>query len=191
MVYKKHPTTEVREESAERELARVKHGAVNSNFVQVSKVYIAEMKELARNAPSAHTVLWTLVQEMNKQNSIMISVPSLAKLTNMSPATIKRAIQLLRDQLWVEVLKIGTSNVYRVNASVVWQDRADSKWAAFDARLVVNFDEQDEKTKRTPRISTKHIPLVLADDLSTLDAVPSPREQQAIPSSAQAELGLT
>ncbi|MCE3602750.1 helix-turn-helix domain-containing protein [Massilia sp. P8910] len=191
MVFKKHPSAEVRAESAERELTRVKHGAINSNFVQVSKVYIDEMKELARNAPSAHTVLWTLIQEMNKQNSIMISVPSLAKLLGMSPATIKRGIQLLRDQQWIEVLKIGTSNVYRVNASVVWQNRADTKWAAFDARLVVNWDEQDEATKRAPRVNTRHIPLVLADDLTTLDVESSFKEQESLPARGQGELGLT
>lgn len=158
------PPVEVQLDSAQRELARMKYGAINAGFVQVSKMYIAEMKDLARHAPAAHNVLWTLIQEMNKQNSIMISVPSIAKLTGMSTATVKRGIALLREQQWMEVLKVGTSNVYRVNASVVWQDRADGKWAAFDTRVVANWDEQDEITKANPQVRTRHIPLVLADD---------------------------
>lgn len=173
-----NPPAEVREESAERELARMKTGAVNAGFVQVSKMYISEMKDLARHAPAAHTVLWTLIQEMNKQNSIMISIPSIAKLTHMSAPTVKRAIALLREQQWMEVLKIGTSNVYRVNASVVWQDRADGKWAAFDTRLVVNFDEQDEITKNRDRVFTRHIPLVQMDDYQGREARQTPEQQE-------------
>lgn len=143
---------------------RPQRGAVNAGFVQVSKMYIAEMNQLAKHAPTAHTLLWMLVQEMNKQNSVMISVPSMAKILGMSPATVKRAISLLREQQWLEVLKIGTGNVYRVNSSVFWQDRADGKWASFDARVVVNWDEQDDTTRLNPPVKTRHIPLVEADD---------------------------
>jgi Fe2+ or Zn2+ uptake regulation protein len=160
----KEPPLDVQLQSAHAELHRLKYGAVNAGFIQVSKMYIAEMKDLAQHAPSAHTVLWTLVQEMNKQNAVMISQDSLAKLTKLSIPTVKRAVAMLREQQWLEVLKVGTANVYRVNSEVFWQDRADGRWTSFQAQVVANFDEQDEVTKKMPSVRTRHIPLVEADD---------------------------
>lgn len=64
----------------------------------------------------------------------------------------------------LDALKIGTSNVYHVNSALVWQDRAQVKWAAFNARLVVNFEEQDSINKRLARERIRHIPFVQKDD---------------------------
>ena len=155
---------EVQLRSAQRELTRLKSGAVNAGFIQVSKVYIDEMNDLAQHAASAHRVLWTLIKEMNKQNAVMISQDSLCKLTKLSSATVKRAVALLREQQWLEVLKMGTANIYRVNSNVVWQDRADGRWASFNAHVILNFDEQDGVTKASPSVRTRHIPFVEADD---------------------------
>lgn len=138
----------------------------NAGFVQVSKAYIDEMNSLAQQDRSAHHILWTLIKLMNKQNAVMISQESLAQLTKFSRPTIKRAVAQLRSQQWLEVLKMGTANIYRVNAEVVWQDKAGGKWAAFNARVIVNFDEQDAITHAMPSVRTRHIPFVLADDLT-------------------------
>lgn len=164
---------EVQLHSAQRELTRMKNGAVNAGFIQVSKVYIDEMNDLAQHAQSAHRVLWTLIKEMNKQNAVMISQDSLCKLTKLSSATVKRAVALLREQQWLEVLKMGTANIYRVNSNVVWQDRADGRWASFNAHVILNFDEQDSLTKTSPSVRTRHIPFVEADD-----DVPAPRKSK-------------
>jgi hypothetical protein len=166
-------------ESAEKELARMKSGAVNAGFVQVSKIYIDEMNLLAQHAPSAHRLLWTLVKQMNKQNAVMISQDSLCKLTKLSSATVKRAVAMLREQQWLEVLKMGTANVYRVNSNVVWQDRADGRWASFNAHIVLNFDEQDDTTKAMPSVRTRHIPFVEADDVTSQPARTNEQEQQS------------
>lgn len=138
----------------------------NAGFVQVSKAYIDEMNSLAQHDRSAHHILWTLIKLMNKQNAVMISQESLAQLTKFSRPTIKRAVAQLRAQQWLEVLKMGTANIYRVNAEVVWQDKAGGKWAAFNARVIVSFAEQDAITHQMPSVRTRHIPFVLADDLT-------------------------
>lgn len=129
------------------------------------------MNDLAQHAPSAHRVLWTLIKEMNKQNAVMISQDSLCRLTRLSSATVKRSVALLREQQWLQVLKMGTANIYRVNSSVVWQDRADGRWASFNAHVILNFDEQDNITKAMPNVRTRHIPFVEADD-----GIPAPRK---------------
>lgn len=137
---------------------------MRAGYLQVSKLYIEEVTAMASRAPSASLVFWTLVKLMSKQNAVMISQDSLAKLCKMSMPTVKRAVSLLRKEQWMEVHKIGTQNVYRVNSSVIWQDKLDGKWTAYNARLVINFDEQDELTKTMGPVRTRHIPLVEADD---------------------------
>lgn len=88
---------DVQRQPTQRELVRLKVGAVNAGFIQVSRAYINKMNDLAQHAPSAHRVLWTLIKEMDKQNAVMISQDSLCKLTKLSSATIKRSVALLRD----------------------------------------------------------------------------------------------
>lgn len=145
------------------ELARLKSGAINQGFVQVSRKYLDDLDELAFQSPAARKLLTALVKSMNKQNAVMVSQESLQKLTGLSASTIKRAIALLREQQWIEVLKVATSNVYRVNSGVYWTARADGRWASFSAEVLVNFDEQDEKTKAQPTPKLRHIPLLQAE----------------------------
>ena len=75
---------------------------------------------------------------------------------------------LLREQQWIDVLKVGTSNVYRINSGVFWTARADGRWASFAAEVVLNFDEQDEVTKAAPinppKTSLRHIPVLSAHE---------------------------
>lgn len=110
----------------------------------------------------------SLVKVMNKQNAVMISQESLAKLTKLSKPTIKRAVALLREQQWIDVLKVGTANVYRVNSGVFWTARADGRWASFSAEVILNFDEQDERTKAAPvnppKPILRHTPFLHADE---------------------------
>ena len=155
-------------ETLRSELAQLKRGAVNHGFVQVSRKYLDELDELAFRSPAARKLLTSLVKAMNKQNAVMVSQESLVKLTRLSKPTIKRSVALLREQKWIDVLKVGTSNVYRVNSNVFWTTRADGRWASFSAEVVLNFDEQDEITKAAPvnppKTSLRHIPFVQADE---------------------------
>lgn len=150
------------------QIARLKSGAVNSGFVQVSRKYLDELDELAFRSPAARKLLTTLIKAMDRQNAVMISQASLVALTGLSEPTVKRAVALLRKQKWVEVLKVGTSNVYRVNSAVVWQARADGKWASFSAEVVVNFREQDKATQEEAedpqRVQLRNIPMIRSDE---------------------------
>ncbi|MFM0334758.1 helix-turn-helix domain-containing protein [Paraburkholderia strydomiana] len=151
-------------EQLRTELARLKRGAVNQGFVQVSRKYLDELDELAFQSPAARKLLTSLVKAMNKQNAVMVSQESLAKLTGLSKPTIKRSVALLREQQWIDVLKVGTANVYRVNSGVFWTARADGRWASFSAEVLLNFDEQDEQTKAQPKTKLRHIPFVQAEE---------------------------
>ena len=150
--------------AAEAEVIRLKSAAENSDFIKLIKDHLDEMKKLSMRSPPAHTVLLTLIQQMGKLNAVVISIDALCKLSDLSLSTVKRAVGVLREENWVTVVKIGTTSIYRVNSDLLWQDRADGKWAAFSANIIVDFDEQDELTKNTPTFKTRRIPLVEADD---------------------------
>jgi hypothetical protein len=167
-------------DKTKKELYRLKYGAINAHFVQVSKQYIDEITELARRAPAAHKTLWSLIKQMDKQNAVMISQESLVKVTGYSKPTVQRALATLKAEKWLAILKVGTANVYKVNSTVVWQSRANEKWASFSAQVIVNFEEQDEETKNGDG-KTRHIPMVDAqDDVLVLQDgdVPPPDQPQ-------------
>jgi hypothetical protein len=147
-------------ESLRREVARLKHGAINHDFVQVSRKHIDALNDLARESAKAHYLLWVLVKNMNKQNSIMVSQDSLMKLADLTRPTMQRAIALLREKRWIEVLKVGTTNVYRVNSTTFWTTRAGERWASFQAEVIVNLDEQDEFTKAEPSPKLHEVPVL-------------------------------
>lgn len=151
-------------ERLRRELATLRVGATNRDFVQVSRKYLDALDTLAGKSLTARKLLTTLVKAMDRQNAVMVSHESLAKLTGSSVATIKRALTVLRDERWIEVLKVGTANVYRVNSSVFWRSHAGGKWASFSAQVLVNFDEQDAKTKATPQPKLRHVQFLDAGD---------------------------
>lgn len=149
------------------ELAKAKRGATNHGFVQVSRKYLDDLDQLSFKSPAARKVLTCLVKSMNKQNAVMVSVESLAKLAGLSTATVKRATAVLREQRWLETYKVGTANAYRINSEVFWTARADGRWASFAAQVILNFDEQDAQTKGAlaspPKTKLRNIPIVEAE----------------------------
>lgn len=160
---------ESRLNSANEELLKLKNQAANPDFVKLNKIYLDETLGLATQAPGAFTVLMVLVRQMDTVNSVMISNEFLGKLTKLSASTVKRSIKLLREMEWVGVYKVGTSNVYRVNENIFWQEGEHGKSASIISKIVLAYDEQDEFTKnRLPTAWTRQIPLVSSDDYSNV-----------------------
>lgn len=134
-------------EALQAELARLQAGKTNKDFVQVSRKYLQDLDTLAFQSKPARKLLTTLVLAMDRSNAVVVSQDVLVKMTGMSKATIKRAVAHLREQKWIEVVKSGTANIYRINKYVFWQSRAEGKFAAFGANVVIGWDEQDEVTQ--------------------------------------------
>ena len=92
-----------------------------NDYVQVTRGYISEMRQLSRRSPLAHSILWLLVERMNKTNAVVISQQALAELLDSHKGSISRAVKLLSQENWIQIVKIGTSNAYVVNSTVVWR----------------------------------------------------------------------
>lgn len=152
-------------DNALQENARLRRNVDDPEIVRMSKIYMDETIDLAKQNASAFKILMLMVSKMTKVNSLMISNESLEKLTGSSNSTIKRAVRHLREEGWIDVVKAGSSNIYRINSNIFWHETADGKWAEFPTHVVSSFDEQDDITrKRVPGRFTRQIPLVIDDD---------------------------
>lgn len=153
---------------ANREVARLRGVLDNPDVVRIHKIYMDETIKLSNQSPAAFKVLMVFVSKMVVNNSLLISNDSLEKITKLSNSTVKRAIKLLRDDKWIDVVKVGTSNVYRINSDIFWHETANGKWAEFGSHVVLGFDEQDDITQqRVPGHYTRDIPFVTSSDPST------------------------
>jgi Fe2+ or Zn2+ uptake regulation protein len=137
-------------------------------FVQMERSALAAMGDLIRRSPTAARVLSLLCSMMDKTNAVAISHQLLAARTECSLATIKRSLQILLDDNWVEVWRIGKSgtvNAYVVNSRVAWADRRDNKeHAIFAAQIVVDRDDTPENQQRQTPL--RKIPIIFPPEMA-------------------------
>lgn len=116
-------------------------------FVQTQREAHLQWGKLAIKKPSAAGVLHQLVALMDRQNAIAISHSLLAKMVGVNERSVRRSIDYLIENHWIQCIQLGkrgTVNVYLVNARVAWSDYRDNlKLAVFDARIIADFEDQD------------------------------------------------
>lgn len=134
---------------------------VNHDFIQVTRSYLPEWRQLTRKSPLAAEILLFLVEHMGKQNNAVVaSYATIQELTGRSRATVARAIKLLKEQNWIDVVQIGTATAYAVNERVAWRTHASQRqYAMFSATVVASSTEQ--KDRRTSKL--KHLPTLDTD----------------------------
>jgi len=102
-------------------------------------------------SPRAAAVMHTFVARMGHQNAVVISQKLLAKLVGCNERTIRRAIEDLERDRWIQVVQIGPSgtvNAYVVNDTVAWGQKRDQKISVsiFSAAIVADAGDQNEFT---------------------------------------------
>ena len=130
--------------------ARARHN--HNKFLQIDKKAIAELRKLMVQHVGACNVLMMLAEKMNRQNAIVMSYDAMMKMTGYSKSSITKAIAVLKKGQWIEVIKIGTANAYRINSRAFWQSYGDLKYTSFLVEIIAFSDEQpkgvvDCKTK--------------------------------------------
>lgn len=132
----------------------------NKDFVQLTRAEMRKISELSskKGGQSALNLLMLFAQNMNKQNAVMISFDMLEKVTGKSRATIDRSIKLLKQDQWIQVVKVGNANVYVLNSAVFWTDKADKRFASFSAQIVTTLDEQDADIRKNPEVKLRTVP---------------------------------
>ena len=103
-------------------------------WLQFEKRGIQELQKLALKAPMAMGVLLYLVNNMGRGNALAVSQGAIAKL-GISVRAVAGAVATLASRNFVEVVKVGNMNVYRINSRVAWQGIRGARYTVFSAEI--------------------------------------------------------
>lgn len=146
----------------------------NFDFLQLYRSEVEQLIALGMKNSNALHILLFFAKKMDKQNAIMISQKALMGITQLSRTSVHNAIKVLKDDKFVDVVKIGTANAYVINSNVFWQTDAKlkDKISIFDAKIVAIASEQDKeyfdqykkaKLKKVPMIQEEELPVINND----------------------------
>jgi len=122
--------------------------AVRGTWVQTERTAHEAWAHLINKAPKAAQLLHVLVARMNKEGALVASQKTLARLCDVSHSTIKRAIEELTTNNWIQTIRIGGERggtlAYVVNSRIAWADSRDKlNLALFTANVIVSSDDQE------------------------------------------------
>lgn len=154
----------------------------NYNFVQINKGFLKQYRNLIKKSSVATEILMFLVEKMGvTTNAVVCSYKTLEEVTGYSRSTIARSIKLLKQDNWIDAVRIGNATAYCVNARVFWQKgRNEKKYAMFQATVIASESEQDTDYRTISKRDIKHIPLIDPDErpLVTNEVLPPPDQQE-------------
>ena len=132
----------------------------NYNFIQLSKGYMKAYRGLIFQQPLAAEILMFLMEKMGRtSNAVVCSYKSLQELTGYSRPSVARAIKILKDDNWIDTVKVGNATAYCVNERVAWQaSRNERKYAIFSATVVASSSEQPSDFMDKSKEKIRHIP---------------------------------
>lgn len=111
-------------------------------WLMVDKKPIQALKKLAISHPIAMGCLMHFVENMSRSNAYMASQKSIADQLGVSAVAVKKAVAVLEESRFIQVVKIGTANAYVVNTKVAWQGRRGARFAHFHADIIAYENEQ-------------------------------------------------
>jgi hypothetical protein len=153
----------------------------NSNFVQLSRGYMSQMRVLSRKSPVAMQIFLYLIEHMGRTtNAVVCSYRVLSEVTHLSRTSVAKAIKILKEENWIDAVKIGNATAYAINERVVWQaGRNERKYAIFSATIIASESEQDSNYHELAKTKLTHIPVISPGDIATIgsEKLPPPDQQ--------------
>lgn len=126
-------------------------------WLQLEKKVGQELQKLAVKHPAAMGTLMYLANNMGRNNALAVSQAVIAKKVGVSLVSVNRAIKLLDDHRFIEVVKVGNLCIYRVNTRVAWQGHRGERFAYFTADVIAfeqeqptELDDNKEPLKQVP-----------------------------------------
>lgn len=151
-------------------------------WVQTERAAHERWAVLAVANPRAAAVLHVLVAQMGRNNALVTSQTTLAKLAGCSVRTLQRSLELLQDHSWIEVRQVGPSgtvNAYIVNDRVAWSGaREGIRYSLFSAAVLVSDAEQPDRDEIGALPPLERIPALHPGEhqLPSGDGLPPPSE---------------
>lgn len=111
---------------------------------------------LMKQSPYAYCIMDFLASNMDKYNAVICSYKVMQERFGYSQATVKRAIQLLKQHKYIEVVRTGGANIYMINKHLYWNSWGTNyAYAEFDAKIIITASEQDEGIQAKVRTQIK------------------------------------
>lgn len=122
----------------------------NRNFVQLYRDNMPELRWLMAKSGIASSILFFILEHMDNKNALACSYSVFEDYFEVSRTTIYRAIKLLQENGFIDVLKMGTSNVYVINTDVAWSSWENQKqFAQFEGKILVSRKENKDYQYRS------------------------------------------
>lgn len=139
---------------------RAKHSPFNS-FYQVNKHNNKYLINCLKDCPKALEIFLFLCEHMDKYNALVISYQALMEALGISRPTVARSIKYLKEHGYLYVYKSGTSNVYTLNPSLVWNSYGyNLEYAQFPANVYLSAAEQTDYASKIKDVRTPQVQLI-------------------------------
>lgn len=117
----------------------------NYNFIQLYRNHISEMRWLMTNHQLASSILFFILEHMDNRNALVCSYSIFEDYFKKHKTTIYRNLKILEENGFIDILKIGNSNVYVINEDLAWSDSNDKKkFAKYDGKILVSKKENKD-----------------------------------------------
>ena len=147
-----------REKEAEKKAQKDRLKSPYKKWIQVNnsqEAFEARIWLIKESAPAA-CIMDFLVANMDRYNAIICSYKVMQEKFGYSYATVARAIKLLKEHKFIEIVKSGTSNIYMVNKMLYWNSwESNYAYAEFGAKVIISSSEQDEEIKEEIKLQIK------------------------------------
>ncbi|MDP1541513.1 MAG: replication/maintenance protein RepL [Moraxellaceae bacterium] len=148
----------------------------NVNFVQWDRRSMAAFRGLTSKNPLASEMLIWMAEKMGRDNALVCSYDTLMSITGKSRPTVARALKVLKDDSWVQAIRLGSATAWVINSAVFWTSSAHGKqFSQFHATVIASRDEQDDaelakkELLRPPMWRSDERPVIGNEDLPPPD----------------------
>lgn len=133
------------EEEQQKELKKQEKEKKNSNFVMMYREHMPEIRWLMKKSKYASNIFNFILEHMDYNNALMCSYQVFMDYFEISKPTVTRAIKLLKDNGFIDILKSGTSNVYIVNQEIAWSSWDNQKkYCKFNGNILISATENKD-----------------------------------------------
>lgn len=129
----------------EREQKQVEIARKNTNFVMMYREHMPEVRWLMKKSGIASSILNFIIEHMDNKNTLSCSYQVFMDYFEVSKDTIRRSINLLKENGFIDILKSGTSNVYIVNQDIAWSSWDNQKkYCKFNGNILISATENKD-----------------------------------------------
>lgn len=132
-------------------------------WVQTERKAHEAWAALIRKSPLAAQIMHVLTARVGEHNAVVVSQKNLARLVRGSERGVRDAIQILKEENWIEIRQIGgrgTVNAHIINDRIAWSGKRDSiRYSLFSANVIVSDDEQPDVEQIGGQIPLRQLPI--------------------------------